>query len=154
MMSMPTEESTHSDYGREYIRHPTTIPLSYRLLDTPEEHYDMASNVSQGGVCFHSEQPLTLGQWLHLYIDVHSQVFSSDAQVKWCRASNEHHGFDVGVAFANESTAFNARMVEQVCYIEQYKQFVLQERGQQLTMDQAASEWIDQYAGQFPQNTS
>jgi hypothetical protein len=41
-------------------------------------------------------------------------------------------------------------MVEQVCYIENYKKMVYQTEGRQLTTEEAAMEWIGKYASQFP----
>jgi hypothetical protein len=43
-----------------------------------------------------------------------------------------------------------ARMVEQVCYIENYKKVVYQTEGRLLTAEEAAMEWICKYASQFP----
>jgi hypothetical protein len=41
-------------------------------------------------------------------------------------------------------------MVEQVCHIEEYKQAMLRIEQRKLTSQQAAREWIDKYAAQFP----
>ncbi len=41
-------------------------------------------------------------------------------------------------------------MVEQVCYIEDYRRFVLMHEGRELSQEDAASEWIAKYAAQFP----
>ena len=45
---------------------------------------------------------------------------------------------------------FRARMVEQVCHIEQYKHQVLKKEGRKLSGEEAALEWIQKYAPQFP----
>lgn len=41
-------------------------------------------------------------------------------------------------------------MVEQVCYIENYRQEVLRKEGRQLDGEAAAREWIDRFAASFP----
>ena len=46
--------------------------------------------------------------------------------------------------------AFLARMVEQICHIEDYRQSVCRVEGRRLSAEEAAVEWIAQYAAQFP----
>ena len=42
-------------------------------------------------------------------------------------------------------------MVEQICHIEQYKQDVFEKDGRRLSGEQAALEWIEKYATDFPE---
>ena len=74
--------------------------------------------------------------------------FDADGVVAWCRP--EANGYSVGVQFADASTQFGLRMVEQVCHIEHYRADVLREEGRVLTREQAAREWIELYAAEFP----
>jgi len=41
------------------------------------------------------------------------------------------------------------RMIEQACHIEHYRK-VWSEKGRQLSAEEAAKEWIEQYAAAFP----
>jgi hypothetical protein len=41
-------------------------------------------------------------------------------------------------------------MVEQLCHIEAYRRRVLQDEGRRLTDEEAAMEWIANYADRFP----
>jgi hypothetical protein len=75
-------------------------------------------------------------------------MFETKARVVWCSACEG--GFELGVEFLAAEDAFRARMVEQVCYIEQYKKMVYQTEGRLLTAEEAAMEWIGKYASQFP----
>ena len=45
---------------------------------------------------------------------------------------------------------FRARMVEQVCHIEQYRHEILKNEGRKLSSEAAALEWIQKYAPLFP----
>ncbi len=45
--------------------------------------------------------------------------------------------------------AFEARMEAQCQAIERYRAQALQEEGRQLSLDEAAKEWIDRYADSF-----
>ena len=59
--------------------------------------------------------------------------------------------FELGVEFLNADDAFRARMVEQVCYIENYKLTVFREEGRRLSLEEAAREWISKFASDFPE---
>jgi hypothetical protein len=68
--------------------------------------------------------------------------------VVWCR--EEAGEFQVGVKFTEEETAYAVRMVEQLCYIEHYRQSVQETEGRKLSGEEAALEWIEKFAGNFP----
>ena len=75
-------------------------------------------------------------------------MFETKARVVWCSAREGR--FELGVAFLDPEDAFRARMVEQVCHIENYKKVVYQAEGRLPTAEEAAMEWIGKYASQFP----
>ena len=75
--------------------------------------------------------------------------FEVRGQVVWCRS--ESGVFEIGVAFLDPSDLFQVRMVEQICHIEQYKADVLASEGRRLNGEQAAQEWIEKFAGDFPE---
>jgi hypothetical protein len=138
---------------RAFIRHPSEIPLEYRVNETPPVYnMNTVNNVSKGGLSFQSDTYIEPQQWLHIFIPVDEHYFEADAQVRWCRPcanDDTHKTYDIGVSFCDDQQAFSARMVEQVCHIEKYKQKALKE-GRSLTSDQAAAEWIEKYADSFP----
>ena len=134
---------------RQFIRHPTDIPLEYCLADMPICVSDSINNVSMGGLSFSSSDYIEPNSWLHLHIPINDEHFEIDAQVCWCKKRNDQ-SFDVGVHFANTNAAFSARMVEQICHIEQYKKDVFINEGRRLSGDEAAAEWIEKYANLFP----
>jgi hypothetical protein len=90
------------------------------------------------------------GEFVHISIPIESPGFEADGVVAWCKPEEDH--FAIGVEFANDSTAFTVRMIEQVCHIEQYRAEVFRKEGRHLNSDEAAQEWIDKYAGDFPRN--
>jgi hypothetical protein len=89
------------------------------------------------------------GTVIELRIPVVRPAFETRARVVWCRASEA--GYDLGVEFLDPSDAFRARMVEQVCHIEDYRAGVYRSEGRELTAEQAAMEWIGKYASEFPE---
>ena len=70
------------------------------------------------------------------------------ARVAWCRKDNEH--YEIGIEFLDRDEATSARIVEQVCHIEHYKQEVRESEGRDLSSEEAAREWIKRFAASFP----
>ena len=130
---------------RKYIRHPTQIPIDIRVASESRVH-GQTKDIAVGGLCFEASHNLEPGCRIQLRIDVHNP-FEAQGVVVWCRPSGDH--FDVGIQFDDEYTKYAVRMVEQVCWIEDYRRKVLEEEGRKLTTDQAAAEWITRYAGRF-----
>lgn len=145
---------------RKYIRHPSDIPINFRVSDTVTAEPHIVKDVSVGGLCFSSSKPVPKGTQIHIDIPLVLQTvgqsdkadpsshFDADGIVAWCR--READGYAVGVQFADASTQFGLRMVEQICHIEHYRFDVLQEQGRALTSEEAAREWVERYAAEFP----
>ena len=137
---------------RSYIRHPSDIPIEYRAdSGCSAANRDRLRNIGQGGLAFRSGCALPVGTAITLRISRVQPDFEVRGQVVWCRA--ESGVFEIGVAFLNPSDLFQVRMVEQICHIEQYKADVLASEGRRLNGEQAAQEWIQKFAGDFPQLT-
>jgi hypothetical protein len=144
--------------SREYIRHPSDIPIQYTLIDKPAHSTKSTHNVSLGGLSFSANEDLKINSWLTITIPVNNDEFEVEAQVRWCRdntnlslVTSHTDLFDVGVQFSDSLDAFSIRMVEQICHIEHYKKAVLKEQGRELSNDEAATEWIEKFAPEFPQ---
>ena len=133
---------------REFIRHPTDIPLRYDLADVTADQEDFLNDVSAGGLSFKSSRYITPGSHINITIPLHEPVFTAEGVVAWCREADD--SFLAGVQFLGEKDEFKLRMVEQVAYIEHYKREVLESEGRSLTGTEAAKEWIAKYAGGFP----
>ena len=136
---------------RRFIRHPSRIPIRFDL-DEDKQHGGsryFLRNVSDGGVCFASGRRLPLGCPICLHIPVLGEEFEVSGNVAWCRSNG--CGFEVGVAFDCLQDRFTVRMVEQVCHIQDYRAQIEREEGRTLTSEQAAAEWVERFAGDFPQ---
>ncbi len=137
---------------RRYIRHPSGVPIQYSVGSEPQEHSSYRAfglrDVSEGGLCFSSKKPVDIGSVITIEIPIESPPFKAQGVVAWCRPEGE--GYAVGVQFSDNVTRFSVRMVEQVCHIEHYRADVREKEGRQLSSDEAAQEWIDRYAGDFP----
>ncbi len=111
---------------RRYIRHPSDIPIEISSDKSLPEEEKVLSNISFGGLCFKSNVPFKYGDIVTIKIVHVRPPFEAKGKVMWCALDDSY--FDVGVEFAGEGDAFRARMVEQICRIEQYKEEVLKKR--------------------------
>ena len=138
----------HTNPRRKYLRHTVHVPLEIQRVADSARLVEDGVNVSYGGLAFLSSTCPRIGEVLRLRIPIVEPAFVADARVTWCRPEAEK--FLVGVEFLASASAFQSRMVEQVCSIENYRQDVLQQEGRVLTTQEAAAEWITKYAGRFP----
>lgn len=135
--------------NRRYIRHPSDIPIEVNSEQSTErEENKLLHNISLGGLCFKSKAPFQKDETVSIRIALVRPVFEVKARVVWSKENNDG-SFDIGLEFSGAVDAFKARMVEQVCRIEQYKKEVQEREGRVLTGSQAALEWINKYAKEF-----
>lgn len=133
---------------RNYIRHPSDIPIDFQPEELAEAHSDHLKNISQGGLAFHSSTALPPGTIIRVKIPLVLPVFQAVGRVTWCHSIDDY--FEIGIAFLDCDDVFRARMVEQICHIEHYRQQVREQDGRELTSEQAAEEWIHYFAPSFP----
>lgn len=134
---------------RRYIRHPSDIPIEFDLKGSSTQQLtDRMTNISLGGVAFHSPQSIELDSVLYIRFPVVAPEFKARCRVVWCTTLSD--GYEIGVELLDKNEAFQARMIEQVCHIEHYKREIEENEGRQLTGKEAAQEWIGKYAADFP----
>lgn len=133
---------------RHYIRHPADIPISVSAAEASEDEKTHTQNVSIGGLCFISDKNISLGSRVHVKIDSVTPIFNAECEVAWTKKSGKH--YEVGLKFISKDEAYRARMVQQVCHIEQFRRELSEQRGSPVSRDEAAKLWIDQHASNFP----
>lgn len=139
---------TKTNPQREFLRHTVDVPLEIESVPESAARLEQGVNVSFGGLAFQSTSCPTPGDVIRLRIPTVEPAFEATARVAWCR--NEGEYFLVGVQFTDASAAFKSRMVQQVCSIENYRKEVREQEGRELSTQEAAAEWIEKYAGRFP----
>jgi hypothetical protein len=132
---------------RQFIRHPAEVPIEVSATGGSPGPLEHARNVSAGGLALRCGAAFPADSIVHVRIACVRPTFETDARVVWCSACPG--GFELGVEFLEADDAFRARMVEQVCRIEQYRAEVRARDGRELTSDEAAAEWIARYAAAF-----
>ena len=110
--------------NRRYIRHASDIPIEISSeRDSGSEADKLLHNISLGGLCFNSKISFKKDEIVSIRISFVRPVFTAKGRVVWCREHSDG-SFDIGLEFSGVVDAFKARMIEQVCRIEQYKKEV------------------------------
>lgn len=140
--------TTMRKQARAFIRHPADIPIEVARSSKQAPLHPKLSNISAGGLAFVQSRPYPRGSILQIRLPFADPSLLVEAQVVWCKARRGQ--YEIGVRFLDPSDLFQVRMVEQVCHIEQYKRDVALREGRQLSCEEAASEWIQKHASDFP----
>lgn len=107
---------------REFIRHPTDIPIEISTDTAAGGAREQLQNISNGGLQISSSTPWPSDAIIELRIPSVTPAFQARGKVVWCRAGEQ--GYDIGVAFLESGTQLQLSMIEQICHIEQHKQKV------------------------------
>jgi hypothetical protein len=139
---------------RKFIRHPVDVPIQVSnswVEDEDDETLDQTiTNVSLGGLAFVSPEPLEILDRVRVCIPILERDNTLIGNVVWCEKCDSGVEFEIGIEFEKSRDVFRLRMIEQVCHIEHYRKEVMLNEGRELSTQEAASEWISKYAGDFP----
>ena len=138
------------DIKRQYLRHPTDIPIAFRLGSTVEPCREQLRDVGHGGLCIKSSFRIDPGTRIEIEIPIAVPPFVADGVVVWCHRTKNGAAYQVGVRFEGMETAYAVRMVEQICYIEHYRRDIRRREGREVSSEEAAREWVDRFAAGFP----
>ncbi|WP_286239638.1 hypothetical protein [Neptuniibacter halophilus] len=127
-----------------YIRHPDEFPIELSL----QEAALTASPSSSLQLLCHSRQPFHSGEAIGIKIPSVASNLEVKGTIQSCTESQQ--GYVLGIGFCNQDAQMRIRMLEQLCYIQRYRRYVLTFEGRHLTEQDAALEWIDKYAHLFP----
>jgi PilZ domain-containing protein len=133
---------------RQFIRHPVDVPVEIGTDESGPLSSLHTHDISLGGVALLSSFAVPAGACVKIRIACVQPAFEAHARVAWCHRHEE--GYELGVAFLDAEDAFLARMVEQICHIEDYRKTVRQLEARELSSEEAAHEWISKHAAQFP----
>ncbi len=70
---------------RQYIRHPSDIPISYELGEKVSDQTEFLKNISEGGLCFQSKFYIDINSVIIIHIPVRTPPFEEKGMVLWCR---------------------------------------------------------------------
>ena len=134
---------------RQFIRHPVSLLIEYAFDDNIMHSKEFMKNIGEGELCISVSDNIEPGSVISIHISVCTPAFEAKGIVVWCCKTNGK--YELGVKFADAATEFMVRMIEQVCHIKQYKKEILEKEGRTLSDEEAAAEWIEKYAKDFPE---
>lgn len=140
------ESSSDHQERRAFIRHPADIPIETEAL--PGGPVSRLADVSYGGLAFLAERPQRPGTLLRIRIAGNAGSLSTKAIVAWCHPEGD--GYRIGVRFETPEEAYRSRLFEQVIAIERFREDLARAEGRAIPRDEAAREWIQRHAGDFP----
>lgn len=133
---------------RKFIRHPVDIPIEINLSEHTHNKTAPAKNFSVSGLCFKSQNCFEKDKTLVIKIPIINPNFEIQGKVVRCLRKKNH--VEIGIEFLNLNDLHQIRMIEQICYIKQYQNDIAHSEGRELSDRQAAVEWIQKYAENFP----
>ena len=135
---------------REFIRHPSSIPVQLIKQDGISSlGLNTLNNVSFGGVSCLCTEAVEKNSSVKMMIQCVDPSFEIDGRAVWCKPRNNM--YEIGVEFiVSKDKMFLLRMIEQVCHIEHYRNERAHNEGRELTSEEAAREWIKKHADNFP----
>jgi len=134
---------------RRFLRHPIEIPLTYKILKDERRNISQTTNLSDFGISFTVDEPIPEGQILEIHIYSPRQNLFAKSIVKWQQYLEKERKYQVGVMFLDKQEGFRARMVEQICQIDLYRQRRMAEEAREIPYNEAAMEWINLHAKNF-----
>jgi hypothetical protein len=109
-------------------------------------------DISFGGMSFVSSDPYAPGDIVMMEFPVLTIRNRISGEIIWSsllRLSPTIQ-FANGLKFLNKQVLFMARMIEQMCCIEKYRESQARQYSRTLSGDEAAREWIRMCAARFP----
>lgn len=134
---------------RQFIRHPIDVPVEIGLDGDEPPAPHPTRDIGQGGLALRHGCAVAPGREVAIGIGFVQPAFRARARVAWCRP-HPLSGYELGVTFVDADDAYRARMVEQLCHIEDYRRSVQRTEGRRLDIEEAAAEWIARFAASFP----
>ena len=130
-----------------FIRHPTELPIQFRHCQVTSRTPEPLDSTTCG-LCFLSDSHVTKGAILEVSIPIRDWTYRFVGRViRTCRLDAAHK---LWVCFGSQADAFQARMAEQMCHIEVYRDTVRKREGRTISSELAAREWVAKYAACFP----
>lgn len=126
---------------REFIRHPTGIPIEISGHEYFETSGASLRDFSMKGACFHSETPINVGEFINIQLPKLNELsaFNAEGVVVWC--SSNGTSFEVGVEFRQQDEIFFSEMFKQISQIENFKQELYRTQGRKLSGEEAVNEF-------------
>lgn len=131
----------------EFVPHPKDLPLEITLIeDQPFPHMD-EEKAGFVGITYFTPYYFENGCSVKITLEEIDPNFCVSGRIAWC--NKEVNGYAIAIEFPTKEERYCVRMVEQLSQIENYRRQAKVE-GRRLNYNEAAAEWIQKFAANFP----
>ena len=131
----------------EFVAHPRDLPLEITLIeDQPFPHVN-EERAGFVGITSFTYHPFDNGRSVRITLEEIDPNFCVSGRVVSC--NEEIDGYRVSIEFPSTEECYCVRMIEQLSQIEHYRRQAKTE-GRRLNYNEAAAEWIQKFAANFP----
>ncbi|MDP8266283.1 MAG: PilZ domain-containing protein [Candidatus Aceula meridiana] len=139
---------------RQFIRHPLSLPLSYEVIDSEgniikEKNQSKTDNLSLGGLLFSGKNPVDIDSVILIKMPFEDKLFNVQAKVVRCVRNAETNIFDIAVSFFRLREAFKVKMIEQIYLISEYRDLLMLQAGEEVSLEEASHKWVKRYSKRF-----
>ena len=73
---------------RQFIRHPSDIPIEYSVAHLGSRRKNRLRDIGQGGLCFRADTAIDRGCTVRIVIPIRKPEFEVTGTIVWCRKTN------------------------------------------------------------------
>ena len=133
---------------RKFYRHPIHVPLKIEVTGHDEMRSE-SEDLSLGGLSFFSPSHLSKGDTVRVYIPVKEKMFEVNGKTAYSVGDKKSGKYRSGILFTDMPSAFKAKLAEEALEIMEYRRVLSKETGKEVSEEEAAQKWIQQFANRF-----
>lgn len=142
---MPAPDSER----RSAARHGIPVPLRFQSPEG-EARSSVVLDLSDSGLSFRAPEPLAPGMLVSFRFPLEGEEYRLTGAVAWCGPEPAPDGYRVGAYFLRPPMGFRLRLAQEAELIRDLRKELTLIRGEEVTHEEAAREWLGFVAGKFP----
>ena len=139
---------------RKFERFPIHASIHIKNTNRHCRAITYSDDLSEGGLAFYSLSQVEMSSNLEITIGVRERIFKIEAQVVYCSNRPTKRFYRTGVAFKDSTSAFKAKLAEEVVLIKAFQKQLSKETHHRISEEEAALEWIEKNAALFGKITA
>lgn len=143
-----------SSEKRRFERFPIHVSIHIKDTNRNCRAITYSDDLSEGGLAFYSLNQIENGSDLEITIGVRDRIFKIEAHAVYCSNRPTKRFFRTGVEFKDSTSAFKAKLAEEVVLIKAFQKQISKETHHRVSEEEAALEWIEKNAAYFGKITA
>ncbi|MCO4785551.1 PilZ domain-containing protein [Marinomonas atlantica] len=134
----------------EFVAHPKDLPLDIQIIEDQSFPTVGTDRLGFVGITYLAPYAFHAGTSVRITLQEIDPHFCVAGRIVWC--DKEQDEYRIAIEFPNNEDCYSVRMIEQLSQIEHYRRQA-KHQGRRLNYNEAAAEWIQQFAASFPSFT-